>query len=161
MFKKLAIAASLAGLAMSSSMAFAVEPYPQVINVRAFVPTSLFVIKPQNPDFGRDEVMSQLDSGEMSTIDHIFNLKHTDPKGSINALIDGTASLYNGRDNIPLTVSVGGIELGNTTTEIVNETESVPGVQRTLRIKADTPSATQNGNYTGSFAVVFEPVIKP
>ncbi|RON71205.1 CS1 type fimbrial major subunit [Pseudomonas fluorescens] len=160
MFKKLAIGASLAGLAMSSSMAFAVDPYPQIISIKAFVPTSLFVIKPQNPDFGRDEVMSQLDSGEMSTIDHMFNLKHTDPKGAINALIEGTPALYNGRDSLPLTVSIGGVELSSTTTEIVNETDSVPGVQRSLRIKAATPTATQNGNYSGSFSVIFEPVIK-
>lgn len=161
MFKKLAIAAPFAMLALTSSMAFAVEPISTSINVRAFIPTSLFSAAPQDPNFGRDEVMTQLGSGELSTVDQIFNLKHTDPKGAINALIEGPASLYNGRDAIPLTVSIGGVQLSDTTTEIVNETDSVPGVQRSLRIKAATPTATQTGDYTGSFAVVFEPVLKP
>lgn len=142
-------------------MAFAAEPISTSINVRAFIPTSLFNAAPQDPNFGRDEVMTQLGSGELSTVDAIFNLKHTDPKGAINALIDGPAALYNGRDNIPLTVSIGGVELSETTKEIVNETDSVPGVQRGLKIKAATPGPTQTGDYTGAFAVVFEPVLKP
>jgi len=161
MFKKFAFAAPLAVLALSSSMAFAVEPISTSINVRAFIPTSLFNVAPQNPNFGQDEVMTQLGSGDLSTVDAIFNLKHTDPKGAINALTEGDVALYNGRDSIPLTVTIGNVELGTTTTEIVNETDSVPGVQRTLRIKAATPTATQTGDYAGSFAVVFEPVLKP
>ena len=46
MFKKIAFAAPLAVLALSSSMAFAVEPISTSINVRAFIPTSLFNVAP-------------------------------------------------------------------------------------------------------------------
>lgn len=161
MFKKIAFAAPLAVLALGSSMAFAAEPINQVINIKAFVPTSLFNVAPQNPDFGRDETMTRQGSGDLTTVRGLFNMKHTDPKGAINALIDGDAALYNGRDSIPLTVTIGGVELGSTTTEVVNELDSVPGVQREMIIRAETPTATQTGDYSTSFAVVFEPVIKP
>ena len=161
MFKKIAFAAPLAVLALGSSMAFAAEPINQVINIKAFVPTSLFNVAPQNPDFGRDETMTRQGSGDLTTVRGLFNMKHTDPKGAINALIDGDAALYNGRDSIPLTVTIGGVELGSTTTEVVNELDSVPGVQREMIIKAQTPTPTQTGDYSTSFAVVFEPVIKP
>lgn len=161
MFKKIAFAAPLAVLALSSSMAFAVEPISTSINVRAFIPTSLFNAAPQNPNFGQDEVMTQLGSGDLSTVDAVFNLKHTDPKGAINALTEGDVALYNGRDSIPLTVTIGSVEVDENSKEIVNETESVAGVQRALKIKAATPTATQTGDYSGNFAVVFEPVLKP
>ncbi|PKH77386.1 adhesin [Pseudomonas sp. Choline-02u-1] len=161
MFKKIAIAAPLALLAMSSSVVFAADPINQVINIKAFVPTSLFNVAPQKPDFGVDETMYQQPSGELSTITETFNMKHTDTKGSINAFIDGTAALYNGRDSIPLTLKIGSVQLSDVSTEVVNATDSVPGVQRTMEIKAATPTATQTGNYSGSFAVVFEPVITP
>ena len=161
MFKKLAIAAPIAMLALSTSMAFAAEPISTSINVRAFIPTDVFSAAPQNPEFGRDEVMTLQSNGELTSVDQIFALKHTATNGAINALIDGPASLYNGRDSIALTVTVGGIELSETSTEIVDETQSVPGVQRPLKIKAATPGPTQNGDYTAAFAVVFEPVLKP
>ncbi|WP_322615979.1 CS1 type fimbrial major subunit [Pseudomonas sp. BIC9C] len=161
MLKKIAIATPMAVLALSSSMVFAADPISTTINVRAFIPTSQFNVAPQNPNFGRDEVMTQLVGGELSTVDAIFNLKHTDSKGAINALIEGSAVLYNGRDSIPLTVTIGSVELAATTKEIVNETDSVPGVQRALRIKAKKPTASQTGDFTSSFAVVFEPVLKP
>ncbi|MBV7479108.1 CS1 type fimbrial major subunit [Pseudomonas sp. PDM31] len=161
MFKKFAIAVPMTVLALSASMAFAADPINQVINIKAFVPTSLFNVAPQNPDFGRDETMTQQGSGDLTTVRGLFNMKHTDPKGAINALIDGDAALYNGRDSIPLTVTIGGVQLGNITKEVVSETESVPGVQREMVIKAATPTATQTGDYTTSFAVVFEPVLKP
>ena len=161
MFKKFAIAVPMTVLALSASMAFAADPINQVINIKAFVPTSLFNVAPQNPDFGRDETMTQQGSGDLTTVRGLFNMKHTDPKGAINALIDGDAALYNGRDSIPLTVTIGGVQLGNITKEVVSETESVPGVQREMVIKAATPTATQTGDYTTSFAVIFEPVLKP
>ena len=161
MFKKFAISAPMAILALSSSVAFAADPISQTINIKAFVPTSLFNVAPQTPGFGVDETMNQLGSGELSPITEIFNMKHTDNKGAINAVLDGTAALYNGRDSIPLTVKVGGVEVTSVSTEIVIETDSVPGVQREMIIKAASPAATQSGNYSGSFAVVFEPVLKP
>ncbi|KQZ82718.1 MULTISPECIES: CS1 type fimbrial major subunit [unclassified Pseudomonas] len=161
MFKKFAIAVPMSVLALSSSMAFAAEPISQVINIKAFVPTSLFSVAPQDSNFGRDETMTQQGSGELTSVRGLFNFKHTDPRGAINALIDGDAALYNGRDTIPLTVKIGTVELSNTTTEVVDETESVPGIQREMVITADTPTTGQNGNYTTSFAVIFEPVMKP
>ncbi|KQN44084.1 hypothetical protein ASE98_10270 [Pseudomonas sp. Leaf48] len=161
MFKKIAIAVPMTVLALSASMAFAAEPINQVINIKAFVPTSVFNVAPQNDDFGRDETMKLQGNGDLTSVRGIFNFKHTDPKGAINALIDGDAALYNGRDSIPLKVKIGTVELGTTSAEVVNETESVAGIQREMVITAATPTATQTGDYSTSFAVVFEPVLKP
>lgn len=161
MFKKFALALPATVLALSASMAFAVEPIPQVINIKATVPTSVFSVTPNTPGFGRDETMDWLASEKLSDITEVFNLKNTAADGAIHAFIDGDAKLYNGRDNIPLTVAIGGIELNDVSQEIVDKTASIPGVQRTMVIKASAPTATQSGNYTGSFAVVYEAVLKP
>lgn len=164
MLKKIAFAAPLAVLALGSSMAFAVEPITHAINMRAFIPTNVFNVGPQDPEFGKDvELVYNEVSGELNTKTAIFNLRNTDPKGAINAFIEGgqaAASLYNGSTSIPLTVSMGSVELNEKSTEVVNETDSVPGVQRQMSIKAAKPTAAQTGNFTGNFTVVYEPVAK-
>jgi hypothetical protein len=161
MFKKIAFAAPLAVLALSSSMAFAVDPISTSITIKAVIPTSIFDVSHQNPGFGQNEVMTLLSNGELSTVDSTLNMKHTDPKGAINAFTEGDVALFNGRDRIPLTITIGGIVINETPTEVANEIETVAGVQRAMRIKADTPTVTQTGSYIGNLNVVFEPVLKP
>lgn len=161
MFKKFAIAVPMSVLALSSSMAFAAEPISQVINIKATVPTAEFSVTPLTPGFGVDETMSWLPSNKLSDITETFNLKNTAANGAINAFIDGEAKLFNGRDDIALTVALGGVVLNETSQEIVGDIESVPGVQRPMVIKAAIPTGTQSGEYRGNFAIVFEPVVTP
>ncbi|QVW22336.1 adhesin [Pseudomonas hormoni] len=159
MFKKFAIVVPMTVLALSSSMAFAADPINQVINIKATVPAAEFNVTPLTPGFGRDETMGWLPSNRLSDITETFTLKNTAANGSINALIDGEAKLFNGRDDIALTVTLGGVVLNDTTQEVAGAIESVPGVQKPMVIKAAIPSDTQSGEYRGSFAVVFEPVV--
>lgn len=167
MFKKLAIVTPLAMLALNTSMAFAVEPISQTINVRAFVPTATFNVGPQDPDFGKDLEIVLVDTNDSSAgfrpVSAVHNLKHTDPKGAINAYIEGgqaAATLYNGTNGIPMAVSMGAVQLTEKSEEIVNETDSVAGVQRTMTIRTATPTTSQTGNYAGTFTVVYEPTMK-
>ncbi|MGF6282387.1 hypothetical protein ABH912_002901 [Pseudomonas sp. BT76 TE3572] len=168
MFKKLAIVSPLAVLALNTSMAFAVEPISQSINVRAFVPTATFNVAPQDVDFGKDLEIVLVDNNDSSAgfrpVSAVHNLKHTDPKGAINAYIEGgqaAATLYNGTSGIPMAVYMGGVMLTDDSVEIVNETDSVAGVQRAMSIRTATPTKSQTGNFAGTFTVVYEPVIKP
>src|SRR5437868_14946647 len=102
MFKKIAITAPLAVLALSSSMAFAAEDIRSVINISATIPTSVFHAQPSqsNPDFGQNETLTyNVVSGELSSLRATYDLKHSDANGSINAYIEGgttAAALYNG-----------------------------------------------------------------
>lgn len=161
MLKKFAIAVPMAVLALSSSMAFAADPFPQVINIKATVPAADFKITPITPGFGRDETMDWLASNRLADITETFTLTNTAANGAINAYIDGEAKLFNGRDDIALTVALGGVVLNETSQEVAGNIESVPGVQKPMVIKAAIPTDTQSGDYRGNFAVVFEPVITP
>ncbi|MDB5995614.1 MAG: hypothetical protein JWP42_2750 [Pseudomonas sp.] len=161
MFKKFALALPTAVLALSASMAFAADPYPLNISIKATVPAADFKITPTTPGFGRDEFMDWLSSNRLSDINETLTLTNTAANGAINALIDGEAKLFNGRDDIALTVSLGGVMLNDTSQEVAGNIESVGGVQKPLVIKAAIPTDTQSGDYRGNFAVVFEPVITP
>lgn len=168
MFKKMTMAAPLAIVLLSSSAVFAVEPINQTINVRAFIPTATFNVAPIEDGFGDDVEMKLVNPNNATdgfrVVNATYVLKHTDPKGAINAFIEGgqaAATLYNGTNGIPLTVSMAGVPLTEASKEVVNETESVPGVQRQLTIRAAAPTAAQTGDYKGSFTVVHEPVLKP
>lgn len=126
MFKKIAIAAPMAVLALSSSMAFAADEMRSTINIKATIPTSIFHAQPSNanPDFGKDETMNyNLVSGELGSLRAVYDVKHSDPKGSIHAFVEGgqtAATLYSGKDAIPLTVTFNGVELSEAAQEVVN-----------------------------------------
>jgi hypothetical protein len=165
MFKKIAIAAPMAVLALSSSIAFAAEDMTSIINIKATIPTSIFHAQPRDPNFGKDETLSyNVVSGELSSLRAIYDLKHSDAKGSINAYIEGgptKAALYNGSNAIPLTVAMGSTVLDGTSKEIVNAADATPGTQLDMVITAAKPAADQVGDYTGDFTVVFEPKLAP
>ena len=161
MFKKFAIAAPLALLALNSSMAFAAGEANHTVNIKATIPTTVFHAQPRDPNFGLDETMSyNLVSGELSPLSAIYDLKNTN--GSIHAYIEGgPAVLFNGNaaQNIALTTTLHGVVLDGTAKEVVSEADSTPGVGAELRIVAAKPSATQRGAYTSAVALVFDAVL--
>lgn len=168
MFKKIAIATPLAILALNSSMAFAADEMRSTINIKATVPTTIFHAQPSNsnPDFGKDETMGyNLVSGELGSLRAVYDVKHSDPNGSIHAFVEGgqsAASLYSGSNAIPLTVTFNGVELSEVAKEVVNAVDSTPGTTADMIVSAAKPAGGHPaGNYNGTFAVVFEPVITP
>lgn len=161
MFKKFAIAAPLAVMALSSSAVFAAGEASHTVNLKANIPTTVFHAQPRDPNFGLDETMNyNLVSGELVPVTAIYDLKNTN--GSVHAYIEGgPAVLFNGNaaQNIPLTTSLHGVTLDGTPKEVVNDTDSTPGVGAELRIVAAKPSATQRGSYTTVVPLVFDAVL--
>ena len=158
MFKKFAVSLPLAVAVLGSSAVMAANDANTIINIRADIPTSQFHAQPLDPNFGRDEVMTfNTVSGELSQLSTVFTMKNTG--GSIDAYLqDGPASLTNGANGIPLTITLGGVELDGTPKEVAEDAESNPGLQKTLIIKADKPTDTQTGRYTTVATVIFDNV---
>lgn len=160
MFKKFAIAAPLAFLALNASTAFAAGEANHTVNIKANIPTTVFHAQPRDPNFGRDETLTyNIVSCELAPLSAIYDLKNT--SGSVHAYIEGgPAVLFNGNvaQNIPLTTTLHGVELTGTPKEVVNEADSTPGVGAELRIVAAKPTATQRGAYTSAVALVFDAV---
>lgn len=163
MFKKFAIVAPLAVMALSSSMAFAAGEASHTVNLKANIPTQVFHVQPRDPNWGQDETMSyNLVSGELAQLSAIYDMKNTN--GSINAYIEGgPAALFNGdaAQNIPLTTTLNGVTLTGTPQEVVNEADSTPGIGAQMVIAAAKPSATQRGTYTAVLPLVFDAVLPP
>lgn len=161
MFKKFAIAAPLAVMALSSSMAFAAGEASHTVNIKANIPTTVFHAQPRDPNWGRDETMSyNLANGELAPLSAIYDLRNTN--GSVHAYIDGgPAVLFNGdaTQNIPLTTTLNGVTLTGTPLEVADETSSTGGVAAELRIVAAKPSETQRGTYTVVMPLVFDAVL--
>ena len=160
MFKKFAIAAPLAALALCST-AFAAGEANHTVNIKASVPTTVFHVQPRDPNWGRDETMAyNLANGELAPLSAIYDMRNTN--GSIHAYIDGgPAVLFNGdtTQNIPLTATLNGVVLTGTPQEVVNEADSTPGLGAELRIAAAKPSVTQRGSYTSVMPLVFDAVL--
>lgn len=160
MFKNLALAAPLVAVALSASMAHAVDDARSSVNIKADIPTKQFHAQPRDPNFGKDETMSyNTVSGELSSLRATFDVKNTD--GSVHAYIEGgpaAASLYNGSDSIALTNTFNGIVLTATPQEVVDDPQSTPGTQADLVVRAAKPADTQNGLYTASYTVIFDAV---
>ncbi|RON09586.1 hypothetical protein BK659_10840 [Pseudomonas brassicacearum] len=164
MFKKIAIAAPLTVLALSSSMAFAEGEERHSINMIASIPTVQFHVKPVEPSLIVDDqrlVHNQV-TDELSTLRAQFDTKHA--AGSIAAMLEEEAYLGNGvaADKIPLTVTFNGKVLNTSTAvEVVGESESTPG-KRVELVVAPTKPATggyKPGDYTGKVAMRFDAVL--
>ncbi|KAA6172049.1 MULTISPECIES: CS1 type fimbrial major subunit [Pseudomonas] len=158
MFKQFAVSLPLAVAVLGSSAVMAANDASTTINIRADIPTKQFHAQPLDPNFGRDEAMIyNTVTEELSQLSTVFTLKNTG--GSINAYLqDGPASLTNGTDAIPLTITLGAVTLDGTSKEVAADDESNPGLQRTMVIKAAKPTATQTGRYSTVATVIFDDV---
>lgn len=160
MFKKFAVLLPLAVAALGSSAVMAANDASTIINIRADIPTKQFHAQPLDPNFGRDEVMNyNTITEQLSQLSTVYTLKNN--AGSIAAYLqDGPATLSNGSDSIPLTISLGNVTLTGTAQEVAGEAESDPGLQKTMLIKADKPTTEQTGLYTTVATVIFDNVPK-
>lgn len=157
MFKKLAIAAPLAALALNSSLAFAAGEASHSINIVAHVPTNGFYVVPTDPDLiNKDQDMSyNPGTGKMREVNGFFDVRNTN--GSVHASLNGLPLLRSGTEQIALKVEFNGVSLNQTPQLVVGEDESDSVYRAALKI---TPIGTtfNPGDYTGTVAMVFDAV---
>jgi opacity protein-like surface antigen len=158
MFKKIAFAAPLAVLALSSSMAFAVEEARTSINISATIPSKVFHAQPRDPNFGKDEKMAYvLGAGTLTPLRATYDVQHTN--GSVGAYVEGGPQpLSNGNSTIELTYTFNGQALTGVSQEVVGDTESNGGMQADLVIAAAKPADGQHGLFTATPVVIFDAI---
>ncbi|MDH2078219.1 CS1 type fimbrial major subunit [Pseudomonas atacamensis] len=156
MFKKIAIAAPLALLAMSST-AFAAGEASHSINLIAHVPTNGFYVVPTDPDLvNKDQDMSyQPTTGKMADVNGFFDVRNNN--GSVHASLESLPKLVAGNTSIDLQVMLNNKELTLTPQMVVGESESDVNYRAPLKISAKG-SNFQPGDYTGSVAMIFDAV---
>lgn len=157
MFKKLAIAAPLALLAMGSTGAFAAGEASHSINLVAHVPTNGFYVVPTDPDLvNKDQDMSyQPTTGKMAEVNGFFDVRNNN--GSVHASLESQPKLVAGNTSIDLQVMLNNKQLTLTPQMVVGEAESDVNYRAPLKITAKG-SNFQPGDYTGSVAMIFDAV---
>lgn len=157
MFKKFAIAAPLAVLALGSSMAFAAGEATHSISLVAHVPTNGFYVVPTNPDLvNKDQDMSYLPStGKMGEVNGFFDVRNNN--GSVHASLESAPKLISGAEAIDLKVEFNNKELTLTPQLVVGESESDANFRAPLKISAKG-TTFQPGDYTGVVAMTFDAV---
>ena len=158
MFKKFAIAAPLAVLALGSTGAFAAGEAAHSISIIAHVPTNGFYVVPTNPDLvNKDQDMSFVPStGKMGEVNGFFDIRNNN--GSVHASLDSAPKLISGSSSIDLTVKINNIELTTTPKAIVGEAESNDNFRAPLNIAVSNTAAPTPGDYTGVVAMTFDAV---
>jgi hypothetical protein len=157
MFKKFAIAAPLAVLALQSSMAFAAGEAAHSINLIAHVPTNGFYVVPTDPDLvNKDQDMSfRPATGKMGEVNGFFDVRNNN--GSVHASLESAPKLISGAQSIDLKVEFNNKELTLTPQMVVGESESDANYRAPLKITAKG-TTFQPGDYTGVVAMTFDAV---
>lgn len=157
MFKKFAIAAPLAVLALGSSMAFAAGEATHSINLIAHVPTNGFYVVPTDYDLvNKDQDMSYSPStGKMTEVNGFFDVRNNN--GSVHASLESAPKLISGAEAIDLKVEFNNKELTLTPQLVVGESESDVNFRAPLKISAKG-TTFQPGDYTGVVAMTFDAV---
>ncbi|MDR7054978.1 hypothetical protein J2W70_002340 [Pseudomonas koreensis] len=157
MFKKFAIAAPLALLAITSTGAFAAGEASHSISLVAHVPTNGFYVVPTDPDLvNKDQDMSyQPTTGKMAEVNGFFHVRNNN--GSVHASLESLPKLVAGSTSIDLQVMLNNKELTTTPQMVVGEAESDVNYRAPLKISAKG-SNFQPGDYTGSVAMIFDAV---
>ncbi|MHC8355614.1 CS1 type fimbrial major subunit [Pseudomonas sp. LB3P81] len=157
MFKKFAIAAPLAVLALNSSLAFAAGEAAHSISLVAHVPTNGFYVVPTDSDLvNKDQDMSfQPTTGKMREVNGFFDVRNNN--GSVHASLESAPKLISGAQAIDLKVEFNNKELTLTPQMVVGESESDVNYRAPLKISAKG-TTFQPGDYTGVVAMTFDAV---
>ncbi|EJM84508.1 hypothetical protein PMI34_04506 [Pseudomonas sp. GM74] len=157
MFKKFAIAAPLAVLALSSSAVFAAGEARHSISLVAHVPTNGFYVVPVDADLvTKDQDMSYRPStGTMGEVNGFFDMRNNN--GSIHASLESVPKLISGATSIDLQVALNSVVLTTTPQMVVGETESNVNYRAPLNIKA-VGTTFAPGDYTGAVTMMFDAV---
>ncbi|MFC0141468.1 CS1 type fimbrial major subunit [Erwinia mallotivora] len=164
--KKSLAVAILSCVALGGTIANAAVSQSYTIDLTATVPADDFQVIPvdagwisQTQDMGYDIATSKLQVFEKQ-----FQYKNT--AGSIQATLTGNLNtngepqLSNGTDVIPLAVSFNNVAMSNAATTVVSADSAKTGGRTALKIsQAEDKALTVNGAFTGSVAMIFEPVV--
>jgi hypothetical protein len=161
MFKKIAFAAPLAVLALSSSMAFAANDVRHSIPLVATISSPEFKAEVVDPDLvNKDQNMSpnSTTNGKLATIVGAFDVLHT--AGSVHARVEYMPELVQtaGSSRIGIEVFVNGTLLDTTSKEVVGTTESNVTFRAPIEIRG-VDGTYASGDYSGTAVVVFEPSV--
>ncbi|EBH1361848.1 adhesin [Salmonella enterica subsp. enterica serovar Napoli] len=165
---KTTLAAALISCAAMTGAAHAEDSQSYTINLSATVPSDSFQVLPvdagwidQTQDMGYDIASSRLQVFEKQ-----FQYKNT--AGAIQATLtgnlnsDGKPQLSNGSDVIPLAVTFNNKPVTRTATEVVSASAAQAGGRTALKItQSEEAPLTVSGLFTGSVAMIFEPVVTP
>ncbi|MBV4367483.1 CS1 type fimbrial major subunit [Erwinia sp. BNK-24-b] len=165
-FKNTLAVALLSCAALGASVAHAAESQSYTINLTATVPSDNFQVLPvdtgwidQTQTMGYDIASSKLQPFEKQ-----FQYKNT--AGAIQAKLtgnlnsDGKPQLSNGTAVIPLAVTFNNIAITKTAVPVVAAEAAKAGGRTALRITQAADTALEvNGYFTGSVAMIFEPVV--
>jgi type 1 fimbria pilin len=157
MFKKIAFAAPLTLLALTSSMAFAAGEARHSISLVAHVPTNGFYVTPVNPDLvNKDQDMSfNPSTGNMRKVEGFFDVRNNN--GSVHASLEGAPKLLSGANAIDLEVRFNNKVLNNIPQPVVGEAESDANFRASLVISA-VGATFEPGDYTGAVTMMFDAV---
>lgn len=163
MFKKIALSAPLAVLALSSSVAFAAGEARHSISLVAHVPTNGFYVVPTDSDLvNKDQDMSyQPSTGKMREVNGFFDVRNN--SGSVHASLESVPQLIYGNQTIALKVEFNNKELNQTPQLVVGESESDVNFRAPIKISANGSNYLP-GDYTGVVAMTFDavpPVVQP
>ncbi|UFP99162.1 CS1 type fimbrial major subunit [Pseudomonas fitomaticsae] len=158
MFKKIAITASLAALALSSSVTFAAGEARHSISLIAHVPTNGFYVVPTDADLvNKDQDMSyQPSTGKMREVNGFFDVRNNN--GSVYASLESVPQLISGNEVISLDVAFNNIILTQTPQMVVGEADSDVNYRAPLKISAKGTTFNP-GDYTGTVPMTFDAVL--
>jgi hypothetical protein len=158
MFKKIAITASLAALALSSSVTFAAGEARHSISLIAHVPTNGFYVVPTDADLvNKDQDMSyQPSTGKMREVNGFFDVRNNN--GSVYASLESVPQLISGNEVISLDVAFNNVILTQTPQMVVSEADSDVNYRAPLKISAKGTKFNP-GDYTGTVPMTFDAVL--
>jgi hypothetical protein len=155
---KVWIAAPLAMLVSANLMA--VERIEHQVTVTAQIPTDTFYVQPTGGDNWMSTPQKLAYNPHTKKLDKLS--KQLDAKntlGPIKGYLSNPAVMTSGKENIALTVKVGGVSLSTSSTEILTAADALTGKLLGLEvIPADAPdTGYKPGNYQGVLNMIFEP----
>ncbi|MGH8385704.1 MAG: CS1 type fimbrial major subunit [Pseudomonas sp.] len=157
MFKKIAFAAPLAVLALSSSAVFAAGEARHSISLVAHVPTNGFYVVPTDSDLvNKDQRMDFVPStNSMREVNGFFDVRNNN--GSVHASLESVPQLFSGANKVDLQVSFNNKVLTTTPALVVGEAESNDNYRAPINIKA-LGAIPPAGDYAGAVTMMFDAV---
>ena len=141
-------------LLIAGSAVAADNKFTKRIQVTALVPTAVFSLIDEHGWMNENQKMSLGADGNLETIGGKRVLVKS-TTGAISARLESEAVLTSRGDRIPLTITANGVDLDNTSKEVVSATDAAARFWMNMDIAA-APGPYAPGNYMAWVDVTFE-----